>query len=58
MAIDKEVAKLKTYVGDLKEYLRDQRVWEMEVKRHLQKLLRQGTVGPPPTVTDPPKPPR
>jgi hypothetical protein len=58
MAADKEVAKLKSDIRKIKEHLRDQRVWELEVKKHLDKVFRLGSVGSPPTVTDPPKPPR
>ena len=58
MATDKEVAKLKRYITRLKEYLRDQLVWEQEVRQHLRQLHRQRALGPPPTVTDPPRPPR
>ena len=58
MAIDKDVAKLKKDMGTLKDYLRDLVVWEREITKELRKQHRQNPIGDPPTVTDPPRPPR
>jgi hypothetical protein len=59
MATDKDVAKLKKYVGKLNRFLRDQQLWGKSVTSNLKRLNRKvGGIGPGPNITDPPKPPK
>ena len=59
MATDKDVAKLKKYVGKLNKFLRNQEVWEKKVENNLKRLNKKvGGIGPGPNITDPPKPPK
>ena len=61
MATDKDVAKLKTYISNLHQFLRQQHTWQKQVTNHLEKLYRRtkkrGGLGTGPTITTPPKPP-
>ena len=60
MATDTDVTKLNKYVKRLDKFLRDQLLWEKQVKNNLRRLNSKvfTGVGPGPNITDPPPPPR